>query len=86
MKAKTEYQSVQIPKNLIEEIKAQISEFWYRSHHEFIIECVRMGLRKLIKTKYLLKKVTKEKNNENDQYKSNNELINEIDEATRRGV
>ncbi len=85
-KPEKKYTSVQIPRNLIYEIQNQITEFWYRSHHEFIIECVRIGLRKLIKTKYLLKKVTKEKNNENDQYKSNNELINEIDEATRRGV
>ena len=65
MKAKTEYQSVQIPKNLVDEIKTQIPEFWYRSHHEFIIECIRSGLRKLIRTKYLLKQLKSEVNNKN---------------------
>ena len=64
MKAKTEYQSVQIPKHLVEEIKFQITpEFWYRSHHEFIIECIRSGLKKLIRTKYLIKQLKLEVNN-----------------------
>lgn len=63
MKAKTEYKSVQIPKNLVDEIKAQIPEFWYRSHHEFIIECIRMGFRKLIRTKYLISQLKIEVNN-----------------------
>ena len=57
MKAKTEYQSVQIPKNLIDEIKAQIPQFWYRTHHEFIIDCIRSGLRRLIRTKYLIRQL-----------------------------
>jgi len=66
MKAKTEYQSVQIPKNLVEEIKTQISpEFWYRSHHEFIIECIRNGLKKLIRTKFLIRQLQLEVNNKN---------------------
>jgi len=63
MKAKTEYQSVQIPKNLVDEIKVQIPEFWYRSHHEFIIESIRSGLRKLIRTKYLIRQLKIEVNN-----------------------
>ena len=70
IKAKTEYQSVQIPKNLIDEIKAQIPpEYWYRTHHEFIIECIRAGLRKLIRTKYLIKKLKNEVNNKKDKIK-----------------
>ena len=67
MKAKTEYQSVQIPKNLIDEIKAQIPEFWYRSHHEFIIECIRSGLKKLIRTKFLIKQLKLEVNNKKNK-------------------
>jgi len=63
MKVKTKYQSVQIPKNLIDEIKAQIPEFWYRSHHEFIIDCIRNGLRRLIRTKYLIRQLKIEVNN-----------------------
>ena len=68
MKAKIEYQSVQIPKNLVEEIKIQISpEFWYRSHHEFIIECIRSSLRKLARTKYLIRQLKLEVNNKKNK-------------------
>ena len=69
MRAKTEYQSVQIPKNLVDEIKAQIPEFWYRSHHEFIIDCIWSGLRKLIKTKYLIRQLKIEVNNKKNKVK-----------------
>ncbi len=67
MKTKTEYQSVQIPKNLVDEIKAQIPEFWYRSHHEFIIDCIRSGLRRLIRTNYLIKQLKLEVNNKKNK-------------------
>ena len=68
MKGKTEYQSVQIPKNLVEEIKVQITpEFWYRSHHEFIIECIRNGLKKLIRTKILIKQLKLEVNDKKNK-------------------
>lgn len=70
MKAKTEYQSVQIPKNLVDEIKVQIApEFWYRSHHEFIIECIRSGLKKLIRTKFLINQLKLEVNNKKNKIK-----------------
>ena len=68
MKAKIEYQSVQIPKNLVEEIKVQITpEFWYRSYHEFIIECIRSGLKKFIRTKYLIKQLKLEVDNKRNK-------------------
>ena len=67
VRTKTEYQSVQIPKTLIDEIKAQIPQFWYRSHHEFIIDCIRSGLRRLIKTKYSIKQLKIEVNNKENK-------------------
>ncbi len=67
MKTKTEYQSVQIPKNLVDEIKAQIPQFWYRTHHELLIDCIRSGLRRLIRTKYLIRQLKIEMNNKKDK-------------------
>jgi Arc/MetJ-type ribon-helix-helix transcriptional regulator len=64
-KKKLEYTSVQIPKKLIGEIQTQIEGYWYRSHHEFIMECIRMGLRKLIKIKSLRRTIYNKKNEKN---------------------
>lgn len=69
-KKKVEYTSVQIPKNLIKEIQTQIEGDWYRSHHEFVMECIRMGLRKLIKTKFLMRSLSNKKNAQNNNKKS----------------
>lgn len=60
MKVKTEYQSVQMPKELVNAIRALIYEFpelGYRSYHEFIIGWVRTGYFKLFKYKYKDKKL-----------------------------
>ncbi len=72
-KKKTEYQSVQIPRFLIETISflsknsenikgvAGLKGYKYRSHAEYIIEAIRNSVRKDIKILYYVKKQFQER-------------------------
>ncbi len=54
------YRNVQIPEILIENAYLLFSHFGYRTHHEFIIEAIRIRIETLIKRQYRLE-ILKEK-------------------------
>jgi len=58
---KTQYRTVQIPEDLIDLILALIPGL-YRTHHEAIIEWIRLSVFELVKTKYKMRKLLRGKN------------------------
>ena len=53
---KIKYRTIQVPEDLIELILALIPGI-YRTHHEAIIEWIRIGMFKLVKLKYRTRKI-----------------------------
>ncbi len=63
---KTQYRTVQIPEDLVD-LTLTLIPGLYRTHHEAIIEWVRLGLFELIETKYKLKNLKRVKDSNKQQ-------------------
>lgn len=63
---KTQYRTIQIPENLVDLILTLIPGF-YRTHHEAIIEWIRLGLFGLVEIKYKLKNLKRIKGSNKEQ-------------------
>jgi hypothetical protein len=55
---KTKYRTIQVPDYLVE-LTLELIPGLYRTHHEAIIEWIRLGLYELLKTRYRMKKTLK---------------------------
>ena len=55
---KTKYRTIQVPEQIVE-LTLELIPGLYRTHHEAMIEWIRLGLYELIKMRYRMKKVAK---------------------------
>jgi len=57
---KIKYRTIQVPETLVE-LTLELIPGLYRSHHEAIIEWIRLGLYELLKTRYKMRKTLRKK-------------------------
>ena len=57
---RTKYRTIQVPEHIVK-LTLELIPGLYRTHHEAMIEWIRLGLYELIKTRYRMKKTVKSK-------------------------